>query len=62
MRRAGCLAHDRVARCEVLHDRAENGRLENLPVHIGNLCDGHEITTQKNSGNFGHGEQALGKG
>ncbi|MNY00313.1 hypothetical protein D3C86_1328020 [compost metagenome] len=51
-------AHDRAARHEVLHDRAQNGRLQVLPFRAV-LGDGDEIETEINAGNPRNGEEAL---
>src|SRR5690606_4191702 len=54
-------AHDRLARHEMLHDRAKNGRLQVLPVGsvLGNR---HEIVAEENADHAGYFEQTSGKG
>ena len=56
----GLLAEDRHAGEEMLHDRAEDRRLEVLPLAVG-LGDGDEIVAEEDAADARHGEQPLGE-
>ena len=49
--------HDRRAGHEVLHDGAEDGRLEVLPLAVG-LGHGDEVVAEEHAGDARHREQA----
>ncbi len=52
------LAEHRHAGHEVLHDGAEDGRLQVLPLAVA-LGDGDEVAAEENAGDAGDGEQAF---
>jgi len=54
---SGGFADDRVAGCEMFHDRAQNRGLQYLPVNIRRLGDGDKIGAQENRGNVVYFEQ-----
>jgi hypothetical protein len=58
---SGRIEKDGLARGEVLHDRAEDGRLEHLPIPPGLLGHGHEIAAEEDAGHALDLEQAFCK-
>ena len=59
--RASTWRHDRRARHEMLHDGAEDGRLQVLPVGAAVLGDGDEIVAEEHAGDAGDVEQPAGQ-
>ncbi len=46
----------------MLHDDPEHRRLQEVPLHVRGLGDGHEIGAEEHPGDAVDGEQALGQG
>ena len=56
------LVKNRIAGHEMLHDHAENHRIEMLPLDIVGLGDGDEVGAEKHPGHRSGGEQARRQG